>query len=181
MFVGSIQVGHPQRPGARASSNDTRPILQHHAIPGKLRRERADTLFSQRAAAVNTPVPVTMRLEKAVTVTHQGPLEENPVSIQAPGDARSLSYGRAVCTYSFDTLRSTTLTWETVTATLSLLHHSEISHRRRIIFLLAPQYRCFVRGLNRRPPPRAPTARYPPERGRRERNGAPRLYPRRGR
>src|SRR4051812_18840619 len=66
---------------------------------------------------------------KAVTVTHLGPLEESPVSIQAPGDARSLSYGRAVCTYSFDTIRSTTLTRETVTATLYLLHPSEISQR----------------------------------------------------
>jgi len=60
--------------------------------------------------------------KEAVTVTHLGPLEENPVSIQAPGDARSLSYGRAVCTFSFDTIRSTTLTRETVTATVYLLH-----------------------------------------------------------
>jgi hypothetical protein len=112
-------------------------ILQHHDITGKLRRERAHDFFSGKCVAIHTPVPVTSTREKAVTVTHLGSLEESPVSIQAPGDARSLSYGRAVCTHSFDTIRSTTLTRETITATLLLLHRGGISHRVRIFFYWA--------------------------------------------
>src|SRR6185437_5628458 len=52
-----------------------------------------------------------------------------PFCLPSPRSARSLSHGRVVCTYSLDTIRSTTLTRETVTATLVLLRLRWISHR----------------------------------------------------
>src|SRR5260370_22610952 len=56
-----------------------------------LPRAHARIFFTRLTLATDTPVPVTA--PGAVTVTRQGPLEESPVSIQAPRNARSLSYG----------------------------------------------------------------------------------------
>jgi len=58
-----------------------------------------------------------------------------PFCLPLPRSARSLSHGRVVCTCSLDTIRSTTLTRETVTATLVLLPPGWISHRNAKFFL----------------------------------------------
>jgi hypothetical protein len=60
---------------------------------GKLRREHTHDFFSARAHRQYPSACHSVMKCKAVTVAHQGLLEENPVSIQAPKDARSLSYG----------------------------------------------------------------------------------------
>jgi hypothetical protein len=69
----------------------------------------------------------------------EGPGNKSPVSSPAPKSARSLSHGQVVCTYSLDTIRSTTLTRETVTATNDTAGTwGDISLRCKIIiFLLA--------------------------------------------
>ena len=154
VFVIPIHLDLTTRDAQSLSTGYQASILQHHATAGKLRRERTHNYFSRWKCDMREYTSAGhKRANEAVTVTHLGSLEESPVSIQAPGDARSLSYGRAVCTFSFDTIRSTTLTQETVTATPLLLHHSEISHPGRIIFVQLTagrvfQYKYFRGGLN---------------------------------
>src|SRR5207244_10334998 len=72
-----------------------------------------------------------------------------PFCVTSPRSARSLSHGRVVCTYSLDTIRSTTLTRETVTATSdTAATRVDISLRRKnyyfyfaFLFCVASSYR----------------------------------------
>ena len=72
----------------------------------------------------------------------KGPGNENPFSSPAPRSARSLSHGQVVCTYSLDTIRSTTLTRETVTATWTTA-----ATRRDISLRCKKNYSFYVPGL----------------------------------
>src|SRR5260370_15020639 len=70
----------------------------------------------------------------AGTGSRRGCQDKNPVSSEAPRSARSLSHGQVVRTYSLYTIRSTTLTRETVTATPFLLRLGGISQRSENYF-----------------------------------------------
>jgi hypothetical protein len=96
VLVNPIRLDLTTRGAQSLSTGYRTSILQHHATAGKLRRERAHIFFHNEKSAREYPGAGHKRASGrngAVTVTHLGSLEENPVSIQAPGDARSLSYG----------------------------------------------------------------------------------------
>jgi hypothetical protein len=91
------------------------------------------------ASAPHNPTTHSKRIKQAATDSRRGPRKQKSCSSPAPRSARSLSHGQMVCTYSLDTIRSTTLTRETVTATNDTAGTwRDISLRCKIIiFLLA--------------------------------------------
>jgi hypothetical protein len=112
----------------------------------------------------------------------RAPETKNPVSSPAPRSARSLSHGRVVCTYSLDTIRSTTLTRETVTATQDTAGRGrDISLRCKIIIFLVTAPTVTGRRVNERqshpvmlrPQEQAPATDFPPEPDPQARNAAP--------